>query len=137
MHRVFRHCRHSFCHLKKFSWGGGGGGSVFSSVFGKFKHIRQKDFLLQKALSKISVMHSSFPLFFFFLNLLFLSRSHVTFRKDCGVPVLPWNHPYRCWGNLKGGPPNLAGHSKQTHGQTASRTPDKINRFTRRSITDR
>lgn len=137
MHRIFWHCRHSFCHLKKFSWGGGGGALCFPQYLGNSNTLGKRISCFRKRCQKSLSCILPSPPFFFFLNLLFLSRSHVTFRKDCGVPVLPWNHPYRCWGNLKGGPPNLAGHSKQTHGQTASRTPDKINRFTRRSITDR
>lgn len=52
---------------------------MFSLVFGKFKHIKQKDFLLQKALSNACLCQAFFlPIF-----LLFFSRSHVSFNKVC------------------------------------------------------
>lgn len=54
---------------------------MFSLVFGKFKHIKQKDFLLQKALSNACLRQAFFLPNFFLL--LFFSRSHVSFNKVC------------------------------------------------------
>lgn len=116
---ILRWCRRLFCHLKKFSWGGRrGGGSVFSSVFGKFKHIRQKDFLLQKALSKSlsRILPSHFLLLFFYS---FFSHALVSLLGSSAESLhCHGTTPYRCWGNPTRGPPNPAGHSKHSSRQT-------------------
>lgn len=95
-----------------------GGGSVFSSVFGKFKHIRQKDFLLQKALSKSlsRILPSHFLLLFFYS---FFSHALVSLLGSSAESLhCHGTTPYRCWGNPTRGPPNPAGHSKHSSRQT-------------------
>lgn len=63
---------------------------VFSLVFGKFKHIKQKDFLLQKALSKSlsGILPSNFFIIFLTLSCLFqkgLRVSYITCLVFCPI----------------------------------------------------
>lgn len=97
---------------------------MFSLVFGKFKHIKRKDFLLQKALSNACLCQAFFlPIF-----LLFFSRSHVSLNKVCWFRTVRVSfHPHStsphhaaplcstisARGNQTGESPNLADHNKQ------------------------
>lgn len=96
---------------------------MFSLVFGNFKHIKRKDFLLQKALSKSlsGILPSNF-LYYFSHALMSLSTRSAGF-----VPYVPISTPHlpsphhvtpicrttSARGNQTGESPNLADHNKQ------------------------
>lgn len=67
---------------------------VFSLVFGKFKHIKQKDFLLQKALSKSlsGILPSSFFILFLTLSCLFQKDRRVFYITCLFCPYLTSHH---------------------------------------------
>lgn len=66
---------------------------VFSLVFGKFKHIKRKDFLLQKALSKSlsGILPSNFFIIFLTLSCLFQEGLRVSYFTCLFLP--PPSHP--------------------------------------------
>lgn len=96
---------------------------VFSLVFGKFKHLKQKDFLLQKALSKplSGILPSNFFIIFLTLSCLFQKGLRVAYVTCLFLPpiyhvhhhVIPTCRTTSTLGNQRGESPNRADGSKQ------------------------
>lgn len=97
---------------------------MFSLVFGKFKHIKQKDFLLQKALSNACLSGILLPNFFYYFShaLMSLSTRSAGFVPYAPISTPHWTSPHHAApicrtisarGNQTGESPNLADHNKQ------------------------